>query len=358
MTLEHMSFFSLIRRSTPFLLIVLSFYVWLTPAFSKGPIVFNAEVSSKNWSAARLRKLPKNATIALEITSSRPIVIAIVDTQGYTQYPSTPRPLFIGHTENQLKFSVKIPTSDDYFVILDNRTGKQTASVSVSVVAESPRSRSATDGDKILMTFEKLMHRLFIFQPIKISTDPCDGQQAFQYEQGITLCIEYAENLYNNLKNKKVAVSALTFSILFEFGRELMKQWNLSKAYSRKGADEFASVLMVMLNHEENLRTLAAQIVENPKPFDDLKALVTGDSHPLTIKRAKNILGWLEKPDFARSWQPLLVPKMQTLYLRKLRRSPYPWTELNLVTEELERRQASNPVTPERDNPRVRSEDI
>lgn len=48
-------------------------------------------------------------------------------------------PLFQGTVEKKLDFSVVIPASGDYFVIFDNRRGKETQKVRILIRAERPR---------------------------------------------------------------------------------------------------------------------------------------------------------------------------------------------------------------------------
>jgi hypothetical protein len=69
-----------------------------------------------------------------------------------------------------------------------------------------------------------------------------------------------------------------------------------------------------------------------------LKRLFQDERHPLTLKRATNVLQWLEDPRLVRNWQNTLVPHMQTSLLKRLKAKPTPWTDLPLVERELARR--------------------
>jgi hypothetical protein len=56
------------------------------------------------------------------------------------RFPAAVNPLFQGTVERQLQFSVVIPAAGDYFVIFDNRRGKEAQKVRILIRAERPRS--------------------------------------------------------------------------------------------------------------------------------------------------------------------------------------------------------------------------
>ncbi len=114
----------------PFLLLVSS-----AVAQVKGPVIVSADVAPGKWKAIRLRNLPKDAVVAVRIRSSGEVMIAFLDSDDYRQFPAVMRPLFNGRVEKQFALSLKIPAAGDYFVVLDNRMGSESRTVTVTIRA-------------------------------------------------------------------------------------------------------------------------------------------------------------------------------------------------------------------------------
>jgi hypothetical protein len=106
---------------------------------AEGPFKFNVEVPSGKTKAIRLRNLPEKATLALQVESNGDLVVALLDASSYSRYAQNPRPLFAGRVERRLSFSVSIPAKGDYFLVLDNRPGREPRAVAVSIIAAPAR---------------------------------------------------------------------------------------------------------------------------------------------------------------------------------------------------------------------------
>ena len=102
--------------------------------------------------------------------------------------------------------------------------------------------------------------------------------------------------------------------------------------------DEFATVLMVMLNQKQRATATAEYFIKNPTASETLFNLFGDSGHPLSVPRAQNILDWAKDPQLVREWQKFLVPHMQTTLLQRLRQKPTSWTDLSLVEKELAQR--------------------
>ena len=111
----------------------------------KGPIIVNTDVLSESWKVIRLKNLPKNAVVALEIKSDGEIMVMLVDSNDYQRFPNTSRPLFVGRVEKKLSFSVSIPESGHYYVILDNRTGRRKRATTVTAAAARGEIESSSE---------------------------------------------------------------------------------------------------------------------------------------------------------------------------------------------------------------------
>ena len=97
----------------------------------------NVEVPGSKWKGVRLKSLPRGASVALSIESSDALRVIVVDSSELRRFPNT-RPLFSASMEKRLGFSVVIPRSGDYYVVLDNRKSSAPRQVKLNVKAERP----------------------------------------------------------------------------------------------------------------------------------------------------------------------------------------------------------------------------
>ena len=310
----------------------------LSSAAAEGLARLNVDIPPGKWKAIRLRNLPKDAVLAVQVVSNGEVTVALVDSKNYQGFSATPRPLFLGRVEKQLSFSVSIPASDDYFVVLDNRLGQNPRAVTVTVRAARASAGQKKSAEEILTKFERQLHQIFVFDPFPIGTKKCGAPKAFVGTLGIVLCEEYVHHLYDTLKDPERTKNALSFSIFHEVARMLLSQWNYPSFADERIADEFATVLMIMVNQKNRAIAIAEYLVKNPSSSETLQKLFGDQRHPLSVQRAKNILRWAREPQLARQWQKVLVPHMQTSLLKRLRQQPTSWTDSSLVERELSMR--------------------
>lgn len=321
------------------LLTICIFSLCVTAWAVKGPIRLNVDVPPGQWKTARLMNLPKDAVVAVKVECDGQVLVAVVDRRNFLRYPNSPRPLFLGQVVKRLSFSVSIPAPGHYFVVLDNRAGHQSQAVTITMSAARSSADQLEAADKILSTFERQLHQLFIFDPFAIGVERCNEPKAFFDRSGIFLCAEYVYYLYETLGDKQRAQDALSFSIFHEVARVLLAEWNHPSATSKETVDQFATVLMVMLKQNERVSSMAEYFVRNPSASESLTKVLNDDRHPPSSQRAQNILRWLKDPELARKWQKVVVPHMQTILLKGLLLKPTPWTDLKLVEKELQARQ-------------------
>jgi hypothetical protein len=301
----------------------------------KGPIVVNVDVAPGKWKAMRLRSLPKDAVVALEVKTDGTITAVLTDSTDYQRFPNARRPLFMGLVEKKLSFSVSIPESGHYYFVLDNRSGKKNRSVTVTAAAAHGKMNRINAANTILRLFERKLHQIFIFNPFPIGVEQCDSSRAFSDRTGIFLCAGYVTQLYDSIGDEQKAKYAMSFSIFHEVGRILLGQWNHPLAAQKTTADEFATVLMVMGQQTEALAANAENFSQNRLVTKELTEFIKGDRHPLSEQRARKILVWLQDFELVRKWQKFLVPHMQTMLLEKLQQHPTEWTDLGIVEQEL-----------------------
>lgn len=304
---------------------------------ASGPVTVNSDIHAGDSKAIRLKNLPKNAVVAVSVESDGEITVVVMDSTNYLQFPSNHRPLFVGQVKKRLGFSLTIPATDDYYLLLDNRTGREPRSVKVMVNAARSNADQLKSANNILRNFEQQLHKVFVFDPFYFGVKQCEGTRAFVEEgSGIVLCTEYLYHLHNSIKDKQMAQNALAFSIFHEVGRVLLSEWNHPLSTNEGIADEFATVLMVMVNQDDRAAEISKYFLENPSVHKALGKQLGDDRHPISEQTAQKILNWLKNPVFARKWQKVLVPHMQTTLLKRLYQHPTDWTDLPAVKKELE----------------------
>ena len=331
-------------------IILLFFYCFLfIPSAQATPKVafFTVTVPPKEFKAIRVKRLPKDAYIGVQVESTQEVTIAFVDTADYINLPRPKKPLMVGKVDKRLTFSVTIPASGDYFVVLVNSNERSASDVKIKVEAARSAPGQAGGADRILQQFERQMHKLFVFDTFNTGVKNCGRKLAFYGTDGFYLCAEYVQLIYTTVQDRQMAVNVLGFSIFHELSLELITQWDLDSRSQRLSADELAVVLMVMLKQQSNLQDLGQYFVQNPAIANIFKNQLIDRWHPLSVKRAQKILDWLDDPGLVRSWQSQLVPHMQTDMLLRLYQHPTDWTNTTLVEKELAKRR-KQPARPKK----------
>ena len=89
----------------------------------------------------RLRSLPQGAVVAVRVTSSGRVGVALIGMKQLKEPKPGSRPLFRGVVQDKLTFRVTIPQADDYLLVLNNRAGQETLKVEVEMRASRGRSK-------------------------------------------------------------------------------------------------------------------------------------------------------------------------------------------------------------------------
>lgn len=98
--------------------------------------LLSVEVPPAKWKAVRLKNLPKDTALGIQVESSGPIDVILIHRDELKRFPAAVNPEFQGSVDRKLSFSVAIPKSGDYFVILDNRQHADARKVRVLIRAE------------------------------------------------------------------------------------------------------------------------------------------------------------------------------------------------------------------------------
>ena len=81
----------------------------------------NVHVQGGIWKSVRLKSLPKGAVVAVEMNTNGVITVSLVNETDHTRAPDFTEPLFSSRVEKKISFSVTMPSTGHYFVVLDNR---------------------------------------------------------------------------------------------------------------------------------------------------------------------------------------------------------------------------------------------
>jgi pyruvate/2-oxoglutarate dehydrogenase complex dihydrolipoamide acyltransferase (E2) component len=107
----------------------------------------NSKVPAGKWKAVRLKNLPEGASLGVRVAANGSMVVILVHEAELKRYPAPISPAFQGTLERTLSFSVVIPESGNYYVILDNRRGADERRVRILIQANAPRSRATPPND-------------------------------------------------------------------------------------------------------------------------------------------------------------------------------------------------------------------
>ena len=311
----------------------------ITPSYAKEKIAsVSHEVAAGKWSGIRFRNLPKGASLAIEVTVDGEVTVLLLSEESYRHLPFIDRPLFQGKTGDRMSFSILVPQTGHYYAVIDNRAGEAVRNFTIDIKAAAASAKTSLQPsvvDAQLGTITDTLRQAFVFDALVIRAAKCGKPNAFSGSNGVIICSEYAGELLDTLGDKRKAVDALMFILLHEVGHVLLRQWDYPFYNNEEVADEFATVLMVMFMGERRVRSQAEYFASRTSAKEVRQKLMTDDRHPLSLQRARNILNWVDDPKLVYNWQPVLVPRMQTTFLERLKEQSPSWTSRALVEREL-----------------------
>ena len=98
-----------------------------------GSAQLSVTVPAGKTRSVRLRRLPKGAEVAVAVSASAPLGVALVS--GSQLKSDRPTALFRGQLDRRMSFKVQIPADDDYYVVLDNRAGREPVRATATIQA-------------------------------------------------------------------------------------------------------------------------------------------------------------------------------------------------------------------------------
>ena len=91
------------------------------------------EVPRGKAQSVRLRHLPRGTLISVSIQASARLVVILKSAKQIRA--KSPEAVFRGALERKLSFRIRIPETDDYYLVLDNRRGSGPVKVTTTVQA-------------------------------------------------------------------------------------------------------------------------------------------------------------------------------------------------------------------------------
>lgn len=303
------------------------------------------DVSAGQYKAIRLKNLPQNAVINVNIKCNGIVTVLFATAEQYKDYPNIPRPLFQSTVIDHFNFTVTIPATGNYHLVFDNAAGSSPVKLDTIITGASGSdtdllhgSRGTDEGkniDKDLGAIGSELGKLFIFKPFPIIAKGCGKPGAFSGSDGVVICLEFAKAIFNTMGSKEKATAVLLFATYHEVGHILLSQWGYPFYDNEEIADEFAAMLFVMVGQRERLTTLTEYFLSNPASNELLAKAFKGDRHPLSLERARNIVRWVKDTGRLKRWQVIFVPRMQTAMLERIKKGPPSWADAALVENEL-----------------------
>jgi hypothetical protein len=114
------------------------------PPATATSVQVSIEVPPGKLKSVRLRHMPRDTLLAVSVSASGRLSIALVSKAQLKSGHAVA--LFRGTLDEKLSFSLLIPESDDYYLVLDNRRGTETVRDTATVQAKGARKAPSPPG--------------------------------------------------------------------------------------------------------------------------------------------------------------------------------------------------------------------
>lgn len=222
-----------------------------------------------------------------------------------------------------------------HFLVLDNTYAnfvKKTVGVDVKflkILTQQEVSSLAAPFESIRASIE----RAFENADFNIKVKPCGESNAYS-DRGtadITICSEILSDLQRN-------PGALTATLLHEYGHSLLNRWGEPGASEEDMADQFATVALLRGGDKgrESLLQWIQYWTQRDSRAEAQFQLTRGDTHSLSIQRARNIQQSMNFPDeLTRRWNKMLYRHMTKQALQQTINQPRKVDDMDLAQEAL-----------------------
>ncbi len=221
------------------------------------------------------------------------------------------------HIVQQGSFSFNAPVANVYYLVLDNRAALTARNIAIHVDRNTgtPTARSNALTEIYSGRYDALKS-FFVFRDFDVHVRPCGAVNAFS-TPNIVMCME----LIDAAQREGVPAAEL-FVFYHEVGHSLLNLWRYPTFDNEDTADEFATVMMILMGQESAALQAAqwwaagdSRSEARAKPFMD-------DRHSLSVQRARNIINWLNrKEDLVSRWLRVMIPNMTDTALTQLEKT-------------------------------------
>lgn len=238
-----------------------------------------------------------------------------------------------------------------HFLILDN---SYAAIIKKKLTVEIVTNRSISDQEIELikapfLKTQLFMEKIFENSAINIYVKPCGQANAFSSNKtaDITLCSELIHDLLMHDK-----VGTLLSILLHEYGHSMLNRWGEPGSSEEDMADQFATVMLLRGGDQgrKHLQEWIAYWLQRDSHAEARNQLRIGDTHTLSIQRARNIQQAINYPEeFTRRWNKMLYRNMTRGALENISLKPSKSDDVDLARESLQSKVVlpQRPLTPE-----------
>ncbi len=220
---------------------------------------------------------------------------------------------------------------DNTYSVLTNKKGFAAVSATLNIDANTHARFT-----QILQSFERQIFSTFQVSKFNMSLKPCGQANAFSQHDGghITICSELFLKLVSEQK-----LGALAGIFFHELGHSLLNLWGQPNWKNEETVDEFAIVMMYWDGIQERAFDWVAYYEAKNSVNEANYIIQNGDTHPLSIQRARNARHILNNPaGVVQRWNQFLYPYLTTSKLKGLVDNPSKYDDSGLATTVLQTR--------------------
>lgn len=288
--------------------------------------------------------LEEGATLRVELFVegglTHTVALGLLDEENFARLKAGGDYRFLAGTEHTVwrsgRYAFPVPRTGTYHLLVDNGGAWFLArDVDVYAYAVYPKPTPWAVGFRQgAQDLYDALKAWFIFEDFTVTYRHCGMENAFS-SPDITICLELIEALRD-----QGLEGAYPFVLFHELGHTLLRRWNDPRYEQEDVADEFAVMAGVLLDLQVNVREAAKWFAARTVELYAGPRLWLADRHTISPLRARNILEWLGAPSaLMRKWQPVLVSKMRTDYLKQLDERQAEWVDHAAIRAELHLRE-------------------
>jgi len=241
------------------------------------------------------------------------IKVLLLDSENYQRYQLYQQYNYFQGTAGSVRnighYIFRVPRNDIYYLILDNSEAwLLPRSVNLYVYTVLPeKSQEVLTSEQTTATGMSALGQLFVFPSFRFEIKHCGVVNAFS-NPNITICTELVEALHDQGLEQ-----AVSFVIFHELGHTLLRQWGYPLWDNEDAADEFATVMMILIKQQGMALQAAQWWASQTSQQEALAKLWVDDRHTISPQRARNIVHWLNEPnELEQRWFRIFLPNIQT----------------------------------------------